>query len=828
MNHYEPQKIEEKWQNLWIKEEVFKCHVDRNKKKYYVLEMFPYPSGKIHMGHVRVYTIGDVIARYKKMQGFNVLHPMGWDAFGLPAENAAVKHGIHPAKWTYSNIDEMRTQLKKMGYSFDWTKEITTCNPDYYKWEQMFFIKFLEKGLAYRKKAKVNWCPKCNTVLANEQIEEGKCWRCDSKVEEKELEQWFLKITDYADELLDSLEKLDKGWPEKVIAMQYNWIGKSIGAEIDFPVENSNFSLKVFTTRPDTLFGVTFMSVAPEHPLLHKIVENSNQKEQVYNFVEKIKEKKLKREWEEQDKEGVFTGTYCIHPITQEKIPIYVANFVVMEYGTGAVMAVPAHDQRDFEFAQKYGIPIKVVIKPISKEIIPEKMDKAYTDRGILINSGDFSGIDSETAKEKIVNFLETKGIGKKTVKYRLRDWNISRQRYWGTPIPVIYCDKCGIVPVPKNELPVILPLDVKTNPDGRSPLPEFEQFVNTSCPKCGGDAKREVDTMDTFVESSWYFARYTRPDLETAPFDKDALDYWLPVDIYIGGIEHAILHLLYSRFFTKVLRDLGYLNIDEPFSRLLTQGMVLKDGAKMSKSKGNIVDPDYMLKKYGADTTRLFILFAAPPDKDLEWNDDAVEGAYRFLQRLWKFSNEYEKYLIPTGPCCSFDVNKLSSLEKSIRRKEHKTLQKVTTELEGRFQFNTAIAMSMELFNEITTHKDKLIKEPNGKEILSSAWSTLLVCLYPMIPHICEELWNKMGYKEYISQILWPEYDPDAMKEEEVTIVVQVNGKLRARLNVPKGMKKEDIEKVALENENVKKFVTGKSIKKVIYVPDKLINVVV
>ena len=828
MERYEPQKVEEKWQGIWNENRAFECDVDKNKPKYYVLEMFPYPSGKIHMGHVRVYTIGDVIARYKRMKGFNVLHPMGWDAFGLPAENAAVKHGVHPAKWTYSNISEMKSQLKRLGYSFDWSKEIATCNPEYYKWEQLFFIKFLEKGLAYRKKAKVNWCPKCHTVLANEQIEGGRCWRCESVVEEKELEQWFLKITKYADELLDGLKELEKRWPDKVITMQRNWIGRSVGAEIEFPVFGKDFSLKVFTTRPDTLWGVTFMSIAPEHPLLEKIIQGNKEEKAVLEFVKKIKEKKLRREWEEQEKEGVFTGSFCVHPITKEKIPIYVANFVVMEYGTGAVMAVPAHDQRDFEFAKKYNLPIKVVIQPPSKKISPEDMDKAYEERGILVNSDRFSGMDSEKAKEEIVKFLEEIKVGKKAVNYRLRDWNISRQRYWGAPIPVIYCKNCGIVPVPEDELPVVLPLDVKTNPDGRSPLPEYEEFVNTKCPKCGSDAKREVDTMDTFVESSWYFARYTKPDLDTSPFDKEALNYWLPVDIYIGGIEHAILHLLYSRFFTRVLRDLGYFDIDEPFSRLLTQGMVLKGGAKMSKSKGNIVDPDYMLEKYGADTTRLFILFAAPPDKDLEWNDNAVEGAFRFLHRLWRFYQENKEFLSPVGPCCSFDPKDLNSLEKKIRRKEHKTLEKVTSELEGRYQFNTAIAASMELFNEISEHREELLKTPKGKEILSSAWATLLVCLYPMVPHICEELWERTGYKKYLHQISWPSYDPEAMKEEEVLIVVQVNGKLRARISVPKGIDKESLTKIAMDNQNVKRFVEGKDVKKVIFVPDKLLNIVV
>ena len=608
VKNYNPQEIEQKWQEIWEKEKYFQVTHKDDRPKYYVLEMFPYPSGRIHMGHVRNYSIGDVVARIKRMQGYNVLHPMGWDAFGLPAENAAIKHNVHPARWTYENIDYMRAELKRLGYSYDWSRELATCDAEYYKWEQLFFLKFLEKGLAYRKKSPVNWCPKCQTVLANEQVEEGLCWRCESVVVQKELEQWFLRITDYAEELLEYLPKLASGWPERVLTMQRNWIGKSEGMEIDFSVEGVDETITVFTTRQDTLYGATFMSLAPEHPLVEKLIQGTGQEQAVRDFVQKVTQMdRVVRSSDDLEKEGVFTGRYCINPVTGIKMPIYVANFVLVEYGTGAVMAVPAHDQRDFEFARKYNLPIKVVIQPENAVLEPDAMEAAYTEKGYLVNSDQFNGLPNEQAKIKIAEYLEEKGLGKRTVNYRLRDWNISRQRYWGAPIPVVYCDKCGMVPVKEEDLPVVLPLDVKTRPDGRSPLPEYEEFLHTTCPRCNGPARRETDTMDTFVESSWYFARYSDARKSDAPFDPEALKYWLPVDQYIGGIEHAILHLLYSRFFVKALRDLGYVEFDEPFANLLTQGMVLKDGAKMSKSKGNVVDPDEMINRYGADTVRLF-----------------------------------------------------------------------------------------------------------------------------------------------------------------------------------------------------------------------------
>ncbi len=827
MQEYSPDGIERKWQQFWEDKGFFKAPRDSDREKYYVLEMFPYPSGRIHMGHVRVYTIGDVIARFKRMRGLNVLHPMGWDAFGLPAENAAIKNGTHPAKWTYANIDEMRAQLKSLGYSLDWDRELATCDADYYRWEQLFFLKFWDKGLVYRKKAPVNWCPGCNTVLANEQVEDGLCWRCSAQVEHKELAQWFLRITAYADELLDYLDHLGQGWPEKVLTMQENWIGKSTGAEIDFQVEGADASIRVFTTRPDTLFGATFMCLAPEHPLVHELIRGQDQAESIVRRM--ANQDRSARTAEDMDKEGVFTGASCINPVSGQRMPIYVANFVLMEYGTGAVMAVPAHDQRDYEFAVKYGLPIKVVIQPEDDPQLAEHLTEAYTGPGVLINSDGFSGLDHEQAKKQITARLEAQGRGKAAVNFRLRDWNISRQRYWGAPIPVVYCDICGVVPVPESDLPVTLPLEVQTHADGRSPLPDTESFVQTTCPTCHGPARRETDTMDTFVESSWYFARYTDSSLSSAPFDPRALTYWMPVDQYIGGIEHAILHLLYARFFTKALRDLGYMDdIHEPFNHLLTQGMVLKDGAKMSKSKGNIVDPNEMLQRFGADTTRLFTLFAAPPERDLDWNDSGVEGAHRFLNRIWRLGHELQPVVEPTGPCARLDGQDLSRAARELRRKEHETMSRVTTDMEEKFHFNTAIAAVMELVNELNAVKDDLQGTPVEARVLSSAWSTILIALSPMTPHICEELWHKMGYERPLAQEGWPEVDPRALEKEEVLIVVQVNGKLRGKLSVPVEASDEDIKTQALENPNVQKHLQGKDVKKVIVVRGKLVNVVV
>lgn len=828
MRHYDFKGIEEKWQLAWAGQNSFRTDVSRDGKKYYVLEMFPYPSGRIHMGHVRNYSIGDVVARYKRMQGFNVFHPMGWDAFGLPAENAAIKNNTHPAKWTYENIANMRTQLKRLGYSYDWEREIATCHPKYYRFEQEFFLRFLNKGLAYRKKAPVNWCPSCHTVLANEQVEEGLCWRCDSEVQQKELSQWFLRITDYAEELLADLDKLAGGWPERVLTMQRNWIGKSVGAELSFAVKGLDEQIAVFTTRPDTLFGATFMSLAPEHPLVSLLVAGTGQEEVVGEFVDRIaKMDRIVRTAEDLEKEGVFTGRYCVNPLTGREMPIFVANFVLMGYGTGAVMAVPAHDQRDFEFATKYALPMAVVITPRDQLLNPATMSEAYTQPGIMTNSAEFDGMDSENAKDAIVAKLAIQKLGKPTVNYRLRDWNISRQRYWGAPIPVIYCDTCGIVPVPESVLPVELPLDVQVNPDGRSPLPACESFVNVPCPACGEPARRETDTMDTFVESSWYFARYTAARNDDEPFSAEDIAYWLPVDQYIGGIEHAILHLLYSRFFVKALRDEGYLAHDEPFQNLLTQGMVLLNGSKMSKSKGNVVDPDEMIGKYGADTVRLFCLFAAPPEKDLEWNDKGIEGSSRFLNRLWRLVDELEDVLGPVGPCVDADCH-LDEAESELRRKEHDTVRRVERDIENKFQFNTAIAAMMELVNTLYSTKDALRGSVQGPRLLSSAISSILVTLSPIAPHICEELWERMGYTRNLASEPWPTFDPSALITSEVVVVVQVNGKLRGQISVAADAPAEAIQNQALNDQNVARHIEGKNIVKVIVIPGKLVNIVV
>jgi len=834
MSHsgYAPEAVETKWQKTWEKEAIFKVSPDPDKEKYYVLEMFPYPSGRIHMGHVRNYSIGDVVARFQRMRGFNVLHPMGWDAFGLPAENAAIKHDTHPAKWTYENIDTMRAQLKRLGYSYDWDRELATCHPKYYKWEQQYFLKLMEKGLVYRKKSPVNWCPSCHTVLANEQVEEGLCWRCDSVVQQRELKQWFFRITDYADELLESLDDMP-GWPERVKTMQRNWIGRSYGSQLTFEIEGADgATVDVFTTRPDTLFGATFMSIAAEHPLVDTILascKDAARADEIRAFAEKVRNMdRIVRGAEDLEKEGVFTGAYCVNPVTGVKMPIWIANFVLMGYGTGAVMAVPAHDQRDFEFATKYGLPIQVVIQPEGETLDAASMTAAYTEPGVLVNSGQFDGMPNEEAKAAVTDHLAASGKGKKTVNYRLRDWNVSRQRYWGAPIPVIYCESCGAVPVPEAELPVELPMDVRTREDGKSPLPETDSFVNVPCPKCGAPARRETDTMDTFMESSWYFLRYACARDDEQGLEPEALKYWLNVDQYIGGIEHAILHLLYSRFYVKVLRDLGYVNIDEPFANLLTQGMVLMDGAKMSKSKGNVVDPDLMIAKYGADTTRLFCLFAAPPEKDLEWSDQGVEGAYRFLGRLWRLVDELLPRMSPVGPCASMDGLTLSEAAKDLRRKEHATVQKVLRDVTASFQFNTAIAAVMELVNAMYLAKDDLAQTEDGARVLSSAVSSTLAVLSPVAPHICEELWAQMGYTSLLATESWPEYDESALAVDQVTVVVQVNGKLRGRVDVPAEASKEEIEKLALAEPNVIKHLEGTTVRKVIVIPGKLVNIVV
>ncbi len=828
---YNFKAIEEKWQAIWETGYAFRVEDLPDGPKYYVLEMFPYPSGRIHMGHVRNYSIGDVIARYKRMRGFKVLHPMGWDAFGLPAENAAIKHGTHPAKWTYENIDYMRNQLKRLGFSYDWKREIATCDPEYYGWEQLFFIQMLERGLVYRKTTKVNWCDSCQTVLANEQVEDGCCWRCDNQVVEREMPGWFFKITQYAEELLEWCDRL-KGWPEKVLTMQRNWIGKSQGAEVIFKVDGMEEEIPIFTTRPDTLFGVTFMSLSPAHPLALKLTAGTPHEDQVKGFIEEWKRTCVGSSQEPQEKKGVFTGRFAMHPLTGEKIPIYVANFVLMEYGTGAVMAVPAHDQRDFEFARKYGIPVKVVIQPEGEKLLPENMEQAWEGPGLLINSNGFDGMYNDDAKGAIIRKLEETGAGRAKTTYRLRDWGISRQRYWGAPIPIVHCPKCGIVPVKREDLPVVLPTDVNLGPEGRSPLHELESFYSVPCPACGTKARRETDTMDTFVESSWYFARYTCPDEKNQPLDKKRVDAWLPVDQYIGGIEHAILHLLYARFFTKALRDLGWLSADEPFENLLTQGMVLKDGSKMSKSKGNVVDPNSMIERYGADTVRLFILFAAPPERDLEWSDQGVEGAHRFLHRVWRLISDHVQGL------ASVDMNEsneaagnLPAELKAIRQKTHQTIQKVTDDIEKRFHFNTAISAVMELTNDVTAYLGKhgppALGDKQGWFAMREACEAIVKLLNPMVPHITEELWQLLGNEHHLCEVPWPQADAAIARPDVVEIIVQVNGKLRARISVPQGASEDEVKEAALKDQKVQKHIEGLTVRKTIYVPNRLVNIV-
>ncbi|SKC64714.1 leucine--tRNA ligase [Maledivibacter halophilus] len=821
MTKYNFSDIEKKWQNKWEEENAFKVDEEFEKEKYYCLEMFPYPSGKLHMGHVRNYSIGDVIARFKTMNGYNVLHPIGWDAFGLPAENAAIKNNIHPDKWTRENIAEMQKQLKELGISYDWDREVTTCLPDYYKWTQSIFLQFYKHGLAYKKKSPVNWCPSCETVLANEQVVNERCERCDTVVAKKNLDQWYFKITDYAEKLLDDISKL-KGWPDKVKIMQENWIGKSYGAEMKFKIEGSDKSLEIFTTRPDTTYGVTFMVLAPEHPFVNELVKGTEYEDQVTEFVDKLKHlSELERTGGNVEKEGIFIGRYAVNPLNNNKIPIYIANYVLMDYGTGAVMAVPAHDERDFEFANKYDIDIIPVIKPEELEKV-EDIELPYTEPGIMVNSGEFNGLENRDGSEKIIKFIEDKGFGKRTTNYRLRDWLISRQRYWGTPIPIVYCDKCGIVPVPEENLPVLLPTDVVFSGKGESPLTTSGSFKNTPCPKCGSLAKRETDTMDTFLDSSWYFLRYTDPKNENEIFDKEKASYWMDVDQYIGGVEHAILHLLYARFFTKVLYDIGFSPVDEPFKNLLTQGMVLKDGAKMSKSKGNVVSPKEIITKYGADTARLFILFAAPPERDLEWSDTGVEGSYRFLNRVWRLVDEFKDSISSANT-----VNNIVSKEdKELNFVINNTIKRVTEDISQRFNFNTAISAIMELVNEVYKYKEN-DKEKINQNLTTKALETILVLLCPFAPHITEELWNKIGKRTSIHDEKWPKYDNKALLKEEIEIVIQVNGKVRDRSKVSKNTSKDQLEKIALNNKKVKSFIDGKQIVKVICVPGKLVNIV-
>ena len=818
---YDFKTIEQKWQQHWAEEKTNQVSHHSDRPKYYVLEMFPYPSGRIHMGHVRNYSIGDVIARYKRMQGFNVLHPMGWDAFGLPAENAAMKRGIHPAAWTHENIDYMRGQLKAMGLSYDWDRELATCRPDYYRWEQVLFLQMLERGLIYRKETTVNWCNDCQTVLAREQVIDGTCWRCDQPVQPKTMHGWFFKITDYAEELLADLDQLS-GWPEKVVTMQRNWIGKSTGLACDFKVAESPETITIFTTRPDTIFGVTFMSLAVEHPLLKVLTAGKPEEEAVNAFIRQtLVDKQRASLDQEQEKLGVFTGSYCLNPFTGERVPIYAANFVLMEYGTGAVMAVPAHDQRDFEFAQKYGLPVRVVVQPTDEPLDPAAMTAASEEPGLLINSGPFTGLDSRAAQQAIIDHAQQAGIGRAHITYRLRDWGISRQRYWGAPIPVIHCQACGIVPVPASDLPVLLP--GAGEPKGNhSPLHQQQDFIATTCPQCGQAARRETDTLDTFVESSWYFARYTNPGLTSGPVDKEAAAYWLPVDQYIGGVEHAILHLLYARFFTKMLRDLGYLMVDEPFTNLLTQGMVIKDGAKMSKSKGNVVDPNELIEQYGADTVRLFSLFAAPPEKDLEWNAQGVEGASRFLNRVYRIVSQQLDCFQRTG---AIDPDGLNPASRQLYRKTHQTIVRVSDSIETNFHFNTAISGVMELVNLVAASLgDDQEIEP---AVLGETLETVLTLLFPMVPHFCEELWQRSGHLQPLHAAAWPQANLAATQEEELTMVVQINGKVRAKLQVPVDIDEQSLQQLAISDDKIVRLLEGRQPRKIIVVQKKLVNIV-
>lgn len=822
---YAPHDIEAKWQKYWEENKTFKVEMDKDKPKSYVLEMFPYPSGNLHMGHVRNYSIGDVIARFRTMKGFNVLHPMGWDSFGMPAENAAIKHNIPPKKWTLENIANMTRQLKALGLSYDWDREVTTCKEDYYKWTQWFFELFYKRGLAVKKESAVNWCDTCNTVLANEQVIDGKCWRCDHEVVKKDLSQWFFKITDYADELLKDLDLLP-GWPERVKTMQHNWIGRSEGLEFSFEIPALNDTVAVYTTRPDTAYGVTFMALAAEHPLIKKICENNPKADEINAFCERVRnQSEIERTSSESEKEGVFTGVYCINPFTGRKVEIWVTNYVLYDYGTGAVMGVPTGDQRDWMFADKYGIEKIVTICPIGKELKLEEMTCAYEEKeGMLVNSGEFTGMEMHKAMSAIMDKAEAEGFGKRCVNYRLRDWLISRQRYWGAPIPIIYCPHCGEVLVPEDQLPVRLPEDVSFTAGAKSPLATSEEFVHCKCPKCGADATRETDTMDTFLCSSWYYLRYTDAHNDKMPFDKELNNYWGPVDQYIGGIEHAILHLLYSRFFVKVLRDAGLVDYDEPFSNLLTQGMVIKDGAKMSKSLGNVVSPEEILSKYGADTARLFILFAAPPERELEWSDQGVEGSFRFLNRIWRIVQAFENVL--AQKVTEYDHSNLSEADKDLRRVLHSSIKKVTNDIETRFNFNTAISTMMELVNALYAYKEAA-KEPNAG-LIYEAISDLIKMMSPFVPHITEELWRgAIDTNSSVHEQSWPECDEEALKVDNVEIVLQVNGKVRGRLTVPAEATKEELEKIAMADANVQAHIGDATVRKVICVPGRLVNIV-
>jgi leucyl-tRNA synthetase len=813
---YDPAEIEGRVQRLWQERAAFRVTEDRSREKYYCLSMFPYPSGRLHMGHVRNYTIGDVIARYQRMSGKNVLQPMGWDAFGLPAENAAIQNGVPPARWTRDNIAYMRDQLRRLGFGYDWSREIATCDPGYYRWEQWLFTRLFRRGLVYKKTAPVNWCPRDATVLANEQVIDGRCWRCDSVVERREIPQWFMKITAYADELLDELRSMD-GWPEQVRTMQRNWIGRSQGLELEFGIAGRDDALIVFTTRPDTLLGVTYVAVAAEHPLAR---EAAGRRSEVAAFVEECRRTgTAEAALETMEKRGVDTGLEAVHPVTGERVPVWIANFVLMGYGSGAVMAVPAHDQRDWEFARAYGLPLKQVIAPADGAPV-DLGQAAFVDKGVLVDSGRFSGLSSEQAFEAIADFVEANARGARKVNYRLRDWGVSRQRYWGAPIPIINCEKCGTVPVPDEDLPVVLPEDVTFDAAGGSPLKKMPAFYRVPCPACGGPAERETDTFDTFMESSWYYARYASRDNDAAMLDA-RVDYWLPVDQYIGGIEHAILHLLYARFYHKLMRDAGLVRCDEPFANLLTQGMVIKDGAKMSKSKGNTVDPQALIERYGADTVRLFMMFAAPPEQSLDWSDSGVEGASRFLKRLWRFVIGHAA----EGGAAALDVAALDAPQRELRRQVHETIAKVGDDIGRRYTFNTAIAAVMELINGLGRFEDR---SAQGRAVMREALDAVVRLLAPVVPHVCQALWEALGHDDLVIDAAWPQVDPAALERSRIDIVVQVNGKLRGRLSLPAGADRGAIEAAAQADDNVRRFIEGRPVKKIVVVPDRLVNIVV
>ena len=821
---HEIHKIEEKWQKIWKEKKIFRAAMDLKKKKYYVLEMFPYPSGKIHMGHVRNYTIADVIARFRMMQGYNVLHPMGYDAFGQPAENAAIKNKTDPAKWTYGCIDQMRAELKRMGFSYDWDRELSTCDKEYYRWNQWIFLKMYERELAYKKASPVNWCESCQTTLANEEVINDACWRCKTPVVQKDLEQWYLKITHYAEQLLEDLKKLTN-WPSRVVAMQENWIGKSHGVNIFFSWKKTGERITVFTTRADTIFGATYVVLAPEHSLVDKLIAGTPGEKKIRAFIEKVaNESKSLRMMGDKKKEGVFTGQYAVNPVNGEEIPIWIADYVLMEYGTGAIMAVPTHDQRDFLFAKEHNLPMRIVIQdPANPGAKVSDLKQAYEAQGVLVNSKQFDGTDNESAKKKIAEWMSNNKMGEITVHWRLRDWLISRQRYWGTPIPIVYCDKCGIVPVPESQLPVVLPEDVKITGEGGSPLARSNEFVNTTCPKCKGKARRETDTMATFFDSSWYFLRFCSPRDEGQVFDKKEAAYWMPVDQYIGGIEHAILHLLYSRFFTKFFKDLGLVDFDEPFARLLTQGMVLKDGEVMSKSRGNTVDPDELIERYGADSLRLCILFAAPPEDQLEWSNGAVDGSWKFLNRIWNLA---EQKFAPVGDNVS--AADLDQDDKDLERERNAAIKKVTEDISQGYKFNTAVSTLMILMNAIDKYK-VVTGSATKQAILNRAIRSVVVLLAPFTPHICEELWQKTGGSEKsVMNVSWPSFDARALTRDSVQVVAQINGKLRGKFQIASGSSEEEVREIILADAKIQEFISGKPVKRFIYIVDKVANIVV